>query len=139
MVRISNFKLIRLLERKGRMSYVDIAKKFGVTEAAVRKRINEMKKKGIIKKFRADIDYRRIGMVEAIVGVDTVPEKYMKVIDRLKSINEIFSLSTSTGDHQIMFEASFSDSEEMKRVLNTIENMDGVTRICPAIILEKIK
>ncbi len=139
MVKISNLKLIKLLERNGRMSYTDIAKKFGVTEAAVRKRIKELKEKGIIKKFRADIDYGKIGMVEAIVGIDASPEKFLKVIENLKHMEEIFSLATSSGDHQIMFEASFRNSEELSEFMKRIEKMDGVTRICPAIILEKIK
>ena len=139
MVKISNLKLIKILERNGRMSYTDLAKKFGVTEAAVRKRIKEMKEKGIIKKFRADFDYKKVGMVEAIVGVDTTPETFLKVVDELKKMDEIFSLATSSGDHSIMFEASFTSSNEMKEFLDKIENINGVTRICPAVILEKIK
>ncbi len=139
MVKISNLKLIKILERNGRISYTELAKIFGVTEAAVRKRIKEMKAKGIIKKFRTDFDYQKINMIEAIVGVDTLPEKFLKVIEELKKMDEIFSLATSSGDHQIMFEASFTSYEELKNFIERIEKMEGVTKICPAIVLEKIK
>ena len=46
-----DMKIINLLSENARMSTVDIANEIGVSEGTVRRRINEMVKKGIIEGF----------------------------------------------------------------------------------------
>ena len=58
MVRISNHNLIRLLMENARASYVEIAEKLGVSEAAVRKRIKRLEDLGVIRRYTIDLDPR---------------------------------------------------------------------------------
>ena len=56
MVRISNLELLRILKENSRIPFVKIAKIFGVSETAVRKRIRKLEKEGIIKKYTIEVN-----------------------------------------------------------------------------------
>ncbi|MGC8993443.1 MAG: Lrp/AsnC family transcriptional regulator [Candidatus Aenigmatarchaeota archaeon] len=140
MVRLSNIELIKILEKNARESFTNIAKIFGVSEAAIRKRIKKLEKEGIIKRYTIEVDYKKLGFdIHALIGIDTIPEKYLSTIEKLKKIEEIRSLFSSTGDHMILIEVFLKDQNSLIEFIKKIEKIEGVTKICPAIILEKMK
>jgi len=139
MVRISNLELLRILKENSRIPFVKIAKIFGVSETAVRKRIRKLEKEGIIKKYTIEVNLKKIGLEMALIGIDTKPEYYISTIEKLKEMDEVVNLYASSGDHMIMIDCWFKSSEELRKFIKTLESMEGVTRVCPAIILEKIK
>jgi Lrp/AsnC family transcriptional regulator for asnA, asnC and gidA len=140
MVRISNLELVKKLKENARVSYVDLAKHFGVSETAVRKRMKSLEAKGVIRKYTVDVDPKKIGFeVDALIGVDTRPEKYIQVLERLKGMNEVMRLCSSSGDHMLMVECWFENSGALAKFVKALEKTDGVTKICPAIINEKLK
>ncbi len=140
MVRISDIDLIKELKANARVSFTELARKYGVSEAAIRKRINKLIEKGIIKRFTIEIDMKKIGYdVEALIGIDTLPEKLMSVIDDLKEDDAIESLYASAGDHMILLHIYFKSDDDLRKYVKELENKEGVTKVCPAIILSKIK
>ncbi|NIA03584.1 MAG: winged helix-turn-helix transcriptional regulator, partial [Nitrospirae bacterium] len=63
-------KIINLLSENARMSNVDIANEIGVSEGTVRRRINEMVKKGIIEGFILLLDCKEAEKcVKVFVGL----------------------------------------------------------------------
>lgn len=140
MVRISNLDLVKILKKNARSSYSAIAKKLGVSETAVRKRIALLEKEGVIIGYRCEVDFRKLGFgVHALIGLDSKPEEYFSVIEKLKKDKNIESLYTSSGDHMLMIEVYFQNSEKMAEFLKKLEEVEGVSKVCPAIILERIK
>lgn len=140
MVRISNLKLLQILTENSRTPFVRIAKEFGVSETAVRKRVRKLEDSGIIRKYTVEIDPKKIGFsIDALIGLDTKPESYISTIERLNQIEEVRGLCSSSGDHMIMVECWFKDSNELAAFVKLLEKMKGVTRICPAIVLERVK
>ncbi len=140
MVRISDEELLRALKENGRIPYTDLAKRFGVTEAAIRKRVNRLVEKGIIKKFTIEVDRKKLGLnIEALIGLDTEPDKFISILEELKKNPKIEALYSSTGDHMIMMDIFFKTSEELHEFVKYLENLEGVTKVCPAILLDRIK
>ncbi|MBD3155218.1 MAG: winged helix-turn-helix transcriptional regulator [Candidatus Aenigmarchaeota archaeon] len=140
MVRISNLKILNILQDNSRTPFIEIAKRLGVTDTAIRKRINKMEKLGIIRKYTVEVDPKKIGYpVDALIGIDTEPEYYISMIERLKDMKIIRKLFSSSGDHMIMMECWFKASQELRDFVKKLESIQGVTRVCPAIILERIK
>ncbi|HID17153.1 TPA: Lrp/AsnC family transcriptional regulator [Candidatus Bathyarchaeota archaeon] len=140
MVRISNLELIKTLEENARKPFVKIARKFNVSETAVRKRIKKLEKEGVIKGYTVEVDYGKLGFsVNALIGVDTSPEHYLLVIEKLKLMKEIKALYSSTGDHMLLIRCVFKTSGELGNFIKKVKEIEGVTRVCPAILLEKLK
>ena len=139
MVRISNLELVEILRKNARIPYVKLAKHFGVSETAIRKRIRKLEEDGVIKGYTIEVDPKKMGFeINALIGVDTKPEHYIPVIGKLKLMEEIRGLCSSSGDHMILLECWFRNSNELAEFVKKLEKLEGVTKICPAIIIEKI-
>ncbi|KYH39439.1 MAG: transcriptional regulator, partial [Candidatus Bathyarchaeota archaeon B26-2] len=66
--------------------------------------------------------------------------KLLEVAQKLRNFKEIRYVATSTGDHMIMTEIWTKDGKELTRIISEkIGSIEGVRKICPAIILEKMK
>ncbi|MHA1238280.1 MAG: Lrp/AsnC family transcriptional regulator [Candidatus Odinarchaeia archaeon] len=140
MVRISNLELLKLLRENSRISFVELARHFNVSETAIRKRIRKLEQEGVIKKYTVEVDPKKIGFeVRALIGIDTEPEEYIPTLEKLKEMREVESLYSSSGDHMILIECWFKDTKELTEFVKILEAIKGIIRICPAIILEKIK
>ncbi|MCX6822188.1 MAG: winged helix-turn-helix transcriptional regulator, partial [Candidatus Aenigmarchaeota archaeon] len=63
-------KIIDILKKNSRTTITKIAEKVGLTEGAVRYRINELLKNGKIKRFTIDTENE----IDAIILVSTKPE-----------------------------------------------------------------
>lgn len=137
----SDLKIIRELEKDGRISFTDLAKKLKMNESTVRKRVLALQGKGIIKRFTIDLDQAKIGLKTiAMVGIDVEPTELLNAVQKLCEIPEIRSVATSTGDHMIMSEIWASDGRSLTEILvKKVGTIKGIRRLCPAIILENYK
>ncbi|MCS7365667.1 MAG: Lrp/AsnC family transcriptional regulator [archaeon GB-1867-035] len=140
MVRISDLELLKILRKNARTPFLQIAKMLGVSETAIRKRVRKLERKGIIKKYTIEVDLRKIGFeINALIGIDTKPEYFIPTLEKLKNMKEVQSLYSASGDHMILIECWFRNSHELTEFTKKLSSMEGIVKICPAIILEKIK
>ena len=136
-----DMKILKLLEEDGRVSFTEIAKKLKLNESTIRKRVLRLQEKRVIKKFSVDLDPSKIGLkTVAIIGVDVEPVKLIEAAQKICEIPETRYVATSTGDHMIMTEIWAKDGRELTNLIsNRIGKIEGIKKICPAIILEKLK
>lgn len=133
-------KIIRMLDEDGRKPFLEIAEKLGVSESTIRKRIQALQREGVIKGFTVKVDPKKLGInTIAIVGLDVEPSKLLETAQKLCGFPEAKTVATSTGDHMIMAEVWAKDGKELAKLLAQIGALEGVKRLCPAIILEKLK
>jgi len=136
-----DLKIINMLEKNARTAFTAIAKVLGVSESTVRKRVGELEKEGVIKGYCVVLDPKKLGFDSvSLVGIDTTPDKFLEVAKKIAEFDEIKSLSTSTGDHMIMAEIWIKDNKTLTDFIeNKVSMLDGVTRVCPAIISHTLK
>ncbi|MEM3627010.1 MAG: Lrp/AsnC family transcriptional regulator [Candidatus Bathyarchaeia archaeon] len=136
-----DMQILEMLEEDARRSFIKIAKKLGVSEATIRKRVLKMQRDGVIKKFTIKVDPEKLGIgTVAIVGIETDPTKLLEIAQKLCDSKEIKCVATSTGDHMIMTEIWARNGRELTKLISEkIEALEGIKRICPAILLEKLK
>lgn len=134
-------KILKFLQEDGRLTFTEIAQKLRLSESTIRKRVQSLQERGVIKKFTVEVDPAKIGLnTVAIVGVDVDPPKLLEAAQKLCEFKEIRSVATSTGDHMIMTEIWTKDGRELTKLISEkIGPIEGVKKICPAIILEKLK
>ncbi|XRO75043.1 HTH-type transcriptional regulator Ptr2 [Methanocaldococcus sp. 28A] len=136
-----DLKIIEILMKDGRKSYTDIARELGTSESSIRKRVKKLEEEGVIKGYTAIINPSKIGYnVVALTGFDTEPDKFLSVAKELCNFEEVKKVFTSTGDHMIMAEIWAKDGKEFSDLIfNKIGKIEGIKKICPAIILEQLK
>lgn len=83
-----NIELLDLLQNEGRMSYRELGERVGLSAPAVTERIHRLEEQGVIKGYRAVVDYERLGFpllcvirLNARRGVDDVIETMPEVIE----------------------------------------------------------
>ena len=134
-------KILKMLTKNARIPYTKIAKEIGLSEGAIRKRVETLEKNGVIKKYVALVDPKKVGYNSmTILGLDVEPTKLLSIANEVAKIKEARSVYISTGDHMIMAEIWARDGKELSEILaKRVGRIEGIKRMCPAIILEKIK
>jgi len=133
-----DIEILKMLEENARIPYTEIAKKLNLSEVAVRKRIKKLERMKIILKYTIVINYKDLGLNLAWIGVDTKPDKLFKVIEDIKELKNIRNIYTTTGDHNIILEILYENQNELRELVKKLESIDGIIRVCPAILVEKI-
>jgi len=136
-----DLKILQLLQADGSLSFTEIARKLKLNESTVRKRVATLKQDGVIRKFTAIVEPSKIGFnTVAIIGIDVDPPKLLEASQKLSEIPETRYVATSTGDHMIVTEIWARDGKELSKVISEkIGTIEGVKKICPSIVLEKLK
>jgi DNA-binding Lrp family transcriptional regulator len=97
-------KIIEALGENARATYKELAKKLGMKESTIRKRVLNLIEKKVIKKFTVIVDPSKIGKnAIAIIGVEVDPSILLNAAQKLSEIPEAKFVATSTGDHMIIF------------------------------------
>lgn len=123
----ANKRIIELLQRDGRLSYASIAKIVGLSEAAVRQRVQRMLDHGVMQ-IVAVTDPLRLGfarqvMVGIVVEGDTRP-----VAKALAEIPAVDYVVLCAGRYDLLAELVCTDDDHLLTLLNEqIRSIPGVT------------
>ncbi|MEM1586156.1 MAG: Lrp/AsnC family transcriptional regulator [Candidatus Bathyarchaeia archaeon] len=133
--------ILKFLQEDSSIPFTEIARRLRMSESTVRKRVEKLKREGVIKKFTVVVDPLKMGFnTVAMIGIDVDPSKILEVAQKLCELPETKSVATSMGDHMIMAEVWAKNAMDLLKIINEkIGVIDGVKRVCPAIILEKLK
>jgi Lrp/AsnC family transcriptional regulator for asnA, asnC and gidA len=134
-------RILSVLEEDAQASYAEIADRAGVSKPTVRKYIQQLEDEGVIVGYSADVDPKKLsGQSIAIVGIDVESERYVEVTRKLKELDAVEALYTSSGDHMLMAEVRASDGDALGRVIDTeVTDLDGVTAAHPSFLQERLK
>ena len=134
-------KIIEALRENSRTPFTEIAKRLKVSESTIRNRVQALENDGVIKKYTILVDPSKMGYnTVSIVGLDVEPSMFLEAAKSMAEIDKVQYVATSTGDHMIMSEIWTRDGRELSVLISEkIGKIKGVHRICPAIILEKLK
>ncbi len=133
--------IIEILTKDARTPFTEIAKALGISETAVRKRVKALEEAGVIKQYTIVIDPSKLGYnLVSLTGIDTLPEKIFEVAEKLKEFEFVRNVYLTSGDHMIMVEVWAKDGNDLSDIIsNKIGKIEGVVKVCPAIILERLK
>lgn len=94
-------KIVELLRENARLSYSEIGKQVGLSRVAVKTRITQMEKNGIIRGYHAAIDTGAIPKgIHFTMDIETDPQHFEDVLSRLaasRMINKVFGTSGESG------------------------------------------
>jgi Lrp/AsnC family transcriptional regulator for asnA, asnC and gidA len=121
-----NKRIIERLQRDGRISYAALAKVVGLSEAAVRQRVQRLLDAGVMQ-IVAVTDPLTLGFARQVMIGLRVEGDMRSVADALAKIPEVDYVVICAGGYDLLAELVCTDDEHLLKLLNdTIRAIPGV-------------
>lgn len=131
-------RILALLSADSRESYVEMAKKVGLSEAAVRRRITGLVEDGTIRRFT--IELSEPAQTSAITYVSVSPSNpTSEVSKRIKSVRGVETIYETTGDFDIAAIIRGPNIAEVNRSVEEIRRVNGVLNTNTTMILRTLR
>jgi Lrp/AsnC family transcriptional regulator for asnA, asnC and gidA len=118
--------IIELLQEDGRQAYATIAKRVGLSEAAVRQRVQRLLDQEVMQIVAVtdplQVGFRRQAMIGIRVDGDLTP-----VADALTAMDEVAYVVTTAGSFDVLVEVVCEDDDDLLQLLTgSIRTLPGV-------------
>ncbi|MBR6204419.1 MAG: Lrp/AsnC family transcriptional regulator [Candidatus Methanomethylophilaceae archaeon] len=128
-------RIIELLSTSSQGSYRQIAKTLDVHPSTLIQRIKNLESRGIVRGYRANIDYMKLGF-EFMGVVNVSASDVVAVQEEIAGIPQVVSVFDVTGDSDCMAWIACVDREEFSSVVKRINSIEGVTRTNTSVIMD---
>jgi Lrp/AsnC family transcriptional regulator for asnA, asnC and gidA len=133
-------RIIELLQKDARMPFAKIAKKVGLSENTVRKRIEKLKNEGYILDFALLLNPKKFGKhVIAIFMISTDLSSTKECTEELNKLPQIIDIYFTTGEYSIMAIGLFDDEEDLNLFLTKKISKLKIHQYNVVTVLEKVK
>ena len=133
-------EILRLLMTNSRRPILEIAKKIGISGAAIHQRLRKLEKQNLIHSSSIKINSKILGFTTmAYIGIflDRATNNKI-VVNKLKEIPEILECHYTTGDWSMLTKLLCRDNEDLMKILTKkIQTIKGVSRTETYISLEQ--
>lgn len=137
MIDSPDLKIIRMLLKDSRTPLSRIAEELRMSQPAAQKRVEKLKKKGILVGSTVIINESRIGWKRAIVALNVRRAGYHSLLDLLVKLPLVTAVHQSTGPYAITVEL-LGPSGVVNGVISHIKEMKCVTGFCPITLVERV-
>ncbi len=133
-------RILKQLQRDGRMSFKKIGEDVGVSEATVFVRVKKLQEKGALKGFRAVVDPKAVGKtLTAIVLVRAHPQTFPGMLDALKKLDDVYEIYDVTGEYYSILKIRTTGTDELGNIMDQIGTIEGVAGTETIIVLRTVK
>jgi len=133
-------EIVRMLMTNSRIPILEIAKKIGISGAAIHQRLRKLEKQNLIHSSSIKINSKILGFTTmAYIGIflDRATNNKI-VVNKLKEIPEILECHYTTGDWSMLTKLLCRDNEDLMKILTKkIQTIKGVSRTETYISLEQ--
>ena len=122
-------KIIQHLQKDGRAKNSDIARRLGVSEGTVRRRIKSLLAEDILR-VSAIPNLEKLGYgTLAIIGIQVDPERVNEVADQVSTFSEARTVSVTTGAFDIFVWVAVKSTESLGNFIREkMGNVSGIRR-----------
>ncbi len=139
--------LIRVLEKEGKLSSRQLAKKTMIPISTAYRRVKSLEKEGVIKGYRAIIDYEKtdrpipllvfINLEETNKKEKHVPIKEIK--EKMKNVDEVYQLfEIQGGDWDMIIKARLEKLKDTNKLVEKIRSIPGIEELSSSIVTEEM-
>ncbi len=136
-------KLLTLLQRSGRISYVDMAQAVNLSESACLRRVRALEEAGVISRYAAMIDERTVGLplsVFVTVTLSSQAEATLSAFEKaIANVREVAECYLMTGGSDYLLRLVVRDVDDLERVhAQELTRIPGVVRVSSSIALRTV-
>ncbi len=137
---VTNDQLLDKLTEDSSRTWKQLAQELSISDTAIRKRVNKLREDGIIKRFTIEIDQRKLGFeLTSFIGFDAKAEEYIEILEKIKTFKEVKSIFQTSLDHDFLMECWFKNNDDLTAFIGRLERLKGVTMVCPATVIQRLK
>lgn len=128
--------IVQILARDGRISFADLGRQVGLSTSAVHQRVKRLEERGVIKGYRAVIDYPSVGLpLTALMSVTPFdPSAPDDIPDRLSDIEEIVACWSVAGDEYYVLLIRVGRPQDLEELLARIRQQGSCSTITTIVL-----
>ncbi len=135
-----DFQILKRLVSDGRTSYRAIADETELTDVAIKKRVDSLKRRGVISSISANLDLGVLGFSKPVfVQLRTDLSKHRDLLKKMNSFEHVFEVYQTMGEYNILLKAVLPDLESTKGFIERLGSLDGILDMKSMMVLESAK
>lgn len=124
----TDLKLVKILLRDGRSSYKSLAAEVGLTAPACAERVRRLKERGVIKGYRAEVDWTRLGFpINAVIRIAASAERGASLLKTFRETPNVVEVLRVTGSDSYILQVLARSSVELEAVIDRIGSFGTIT------------
>jgi Lrp/AsnC family leucine-responsive transcriptional regulator len=135
-------KILSLVQRDAKLPQSEIAKRVGLSTAAVNERLKKLEQSGVIRSWSAHVDPRALGVgITAFIEVFIErPQLESGFIEKVSTLDEVLELHHVTGEFSLLLKVRTHDMDALKELLlNQLNAHEGVRQTRTVMVLSTHK
>lgn len=133
-------KIIRVLLEDGRAPFSQIAKEVALTDVAIKKRLDRLKRKGVVNSITADLNLKVLGYENPIyVQIRSEIGKNKDLVKRLNEMDFVVELNQVLGEYNLLAKLIVPDLESAEKFIEKLGVLDGILDIKTSMVLRELK
>lgn len=135
-----DLEILRILSQDGRETYHGIANILKRSPVTIKKHVEELENKEIIKGYGVQLDLEKLGYnIIAIIEVTVSKGKMFEVEEKIAKNPNVFAVYDITGTYDALVFARFKSRNELSAMIKKIHTSPYVERTNTHIVLNVIK
>ena len=120
----TDYKIIEILQKEGRISMKDLGKIVGLTSPAVSERVKRLEEAGVIEGYKAIVNPSALGRsIKAFIHVSLPSNKYNEFIESARKDSRIVECHHITVDDCSVLKVVVKDMYELENVIDSIKKV----------------
>jgi len=134
----TDVRIIKILQSDSRRAFVEIANEIGLSESAVRRRVKNLTRREIIKKFTIEINSGDKTSAITLISVNSTSDTAF-VSGKLMGLAGVEVIYEITGQYDIAAVISAPSISEINKCIDEVRKTEGVSDTNTVIILKTIR
>ncbi len=120
----TDYRILEILQKTGRISMKDLGKTVGLTAPAVSERVKKMEDAGIIMGYKARINHGKLGKtISAFIDLSMPSESYAKFIEFAEESDSVVECHHVTGGDSLIVKVLASNIVELEALIDSIKRL----------------
>lgn len=139
-----DMRILKTLQNDGRISYIDLASKVGLSSTPCIERVRRLEKEGFIEGYHARLNpqllgYKMLVFVEISLSYQS-PDSFQKFSESVQKLPYILECHLVSGDSDYLVKARISGISEYRALLgDVLLTLPGVKNAKSYIVMEELK
>jgi DNA-binding Lrp family transcriptional regulator len=133
-------RILACLVDDGRSTYDDVGKRVALSAPAVKRRVDRLRERGVLRGFTALVDPAALGATtEALIELFYAPGIGLdEVRESLRPLPEVVEAWSVTGDADCIVRVRATDPQDLERVIMELQREASVVRTRSQIIMSRL-